>query len=100
MRRSYQKDESQPGENQVRDALEAYVREGARQMLAAILEEDVNAFLGRHRYGRSQVFRGYRNGYHPAREVTVGLQRYQRASLTTQRLFARLYLEGLATGRL
>ena len=96
-------------------------------MLAAILEEEVNAFLGRHRYGRSQVFRGYRNGYHPAREVTVGLgpvevrvprvaqvpqevapqgfhsqivQRYQRASLTTQRLFARLYLEGLATGRL
>ena len=94
-------------------------------MLAAILEEEVNAFLGRPRYGRSQVFRGYRNGYHPAREVTVGLgpvevrvprvaqvpqevapqgshsqivQRYQRASLTTQRLFARLYLEGLATG--
>jgi transposase-like protein len=94
-------------------------------MLAAVLEEEVNAFLGRHRYGRSQVFRGYRNGYHPIREVTVGLgpvevrvprvaqvpqevapqgfhsqivQRYQRASQTTQRLFARLYLEGLATG--
>ena len=26
------------------------------------------------------------------------VQRYQRASQTTQRLFARLYLEGLATG--
>ncbi|HEU0021660.1 MAG TPA: transposase [Dehalococcoidia bacterium] len=57
--------------------------------------------------------------YHRTREVTVGLgpvevlappevapqgfhsqvvQRYQRASQTTQRLFARLYLEGLATG--
>jgi transposase-like protein len=94
-------------------------------MLAAVLEEEVNAFLGRHRYQRGQTFRGYRNGYHPVREVTVGLgpvevrvprvaqvpqevadqgfhsgvvQRYQRASQTTQRLFARLYLEGLATG--
>ena len=74
---------------------------------------------------RGKAFRGYRNGYHPARELTVGLgpvavrvprvaqvpeevasqgfhseveQRYQRASQTTQRLFARLYLEGLATG--
>ena len=94
-------------------------------MLAAVLEEEVNAFLGRQRYARNREFRGYRNGYHPAREVTVGLgpvevrvprvaqvpqevapqgfhsgvvQRYQRASQTTQRLFARLYLEGLATG--
>ena len=76
-------------------------------------------------YQRGRTFRGYRNGYHPARELTVGLgpvavrvprvaqvprevapqgyhsgvvQRYQRASQTTQRLFARLYLEGLATG--
>jgi putative transposase len=123
--RSYQKHEGQQKHDQVQDALEAYVREGARQMLAAVLEEEVNAFLGRHRYARSQRFRGYRNGYHPAREVTVGLgpvevrvprvaqvpqevatqgfhsgvvQRYQRASQTTQRLFARLYLEGLATG--
>ena len=74
---------------------------------------------------RGKAFCGYRNGYHPARELTVGLgpvagrvprvaqvpeevasqgfhcevvQRYQRASQTTQRLFARLYLEGLATG--
>ena len=37
-------------------------------MLAAVLEEEVNAFLGRHRYQRGQTFRGYRNGYHPARE--------------------------------
>ena len=59
--------------DQVQDVLETYVREGARQMLAAVLEEEVNSFLGRHRYGRNQVFRGYRNGYHAAREVTVGL---------------------------
>jgi putative transposase len=125
LRRSYQKHDSQQEQDQVQDVLETYVREGARQMLAAVLEEEVNAFLGRHRYGRNQVFRGYRNGYHAAREVTVGLgpvevrvprvaqvpqeiapqgfrsqvvKRYQRASQTTQRLFARLYLEGLATG--
>jgi transposase-like protein len=125
LRRSYQKQESQQESNEVQDALETYVREGARQMLAAVLEEEVNAFLGRQRYARNREFRGYRNGYHPAREVTVGLgpvevrvprvaqvpqevatqgfhsgvvQRYQRASQTTQRLFARLYLEGLATG--
>ena len=123
MRRSYQRKGSQ--QEQIRDALESYVREGAQQMLAAVLEEEVKAFLGRHRYARSQQFRGYRNGYHAARELTVGLgpvevrvprvaqvpeevapqgfhsqvvQRYQRASQATQRLFARLYLEGLATG--
>ena len=45
----------------------------AQQMLAAVLEEEVNAFLGRHRYVRGKAFRGYRNGYHPARELTVGL---------------------------
>ncbi len=125
MSRSYQKQGSQQDRNQVQDALEGYVREGARQMLAVVLEEEVNAFLGRHRYARGRQFRGYRNGYHQARELTVGLaavevrvprvsqvpqevapqgfrsqvvQRYQRASQTTQRLFARLYLEGLATG--
>ena len=65
------------------------------------------------------------NGYQRAREVTVGLspvevrvprvanvpdgispshfesqivRRYERTSRTTQKLFARLYLEGLATG--
>ena len=124
MGRSYQR-KHQEEKNEVQDALEAYVREGARRMLAAVLEEEVSAFLGRCRYERSKVFRGYRNGYHPPRELTVGLapvevrvprvvkvprdvaprgfqsqivRRYQRASQTTQRLFARLYLEGLATG--
>ena len=126
MSRSYQRPESQQEEgSQVQDALEDYVRQGARQMLAMVLEEEVNSFLGRHRYARSRQFRGYRNGHHQARELTVGLtavevrvprvsqvpkevapqgfhsqvvQRYQRASQTTQRLFARLYLEGLSTG--
>ncbi len=109
----------------VLDSLEAYVREGARRMLAAALDEEVAAFLGRGRYERGKPFRGYRNGYHEARELTVGVgavevrvprvaevppevapegfrsaivRRYERASAGTRELFARLYLEGLATG--
>ncbi len=125
MGRSYQRKGRERESSEIQDALEAYVREGARRMLAAALEEEVSAFLGRHRYQRGKAFRGYRNGYHLPREVTVGLgpvqvrvprladvppevaprgfhsqvvRRYERASQTTQRLFARLYLEGLATG--
>ena len=73
MKRSYQTNGDQGERDEVQDVLESYVREGAQQMLAAVLEEEVNAFLGRHRYQRGQRFRGYRNGYHPARELTVGL---------------------------
>jgi transposase-like protein len=110
---------------EVLDSLEGYVREGARRMLAAVLEEEVSAFLGRGRYERGAPFRGYRNGYHGPRELTVGVgavevkvprvadvpvevavdgfhlqivQRYQRASQGTQQLFAQLCLEGLASG--
>ena len=123
--KSYQKKTREEQGDEVQDVLEAYVREGARKMLAAALEEEVNTFLGRQHYERGKEFRGYRNGYHPPRELTVGLgpvkvrvprvakvppdvapqgfqscivKRYQRASETTRRLFARLYLEGLATG--
>ena len=100
------------------------MQEGARKILMAALEEEVNEFLGRLRYQRRKEFRGYRNGYLPPREVTIGfgavevrmprvakvppevapqgfqsqiVRRYERASETTRRLFARLYLEGLAT---
>ncbi len=122
---SYQKKSKREQGEEVRDALEAFVQEGARKILIAALEEEVNGFLGRLRYQRGKEFRGYRNGYHSPREVTVGLgpvevrvprvakvpshvapqgfqsqivKRYQRASETTRRLFARLYLEGLSTG--
>jgi putative transposase len=105
--------------------LEELVREGAQRLLAAALEEEVQAFLGRRRYERGQPFRGYRNGYHADRELTVGVgkvavrvprvsdapaetstggfqsqlvRKYQRTSVQTQQLFVRLYLEGLATG--
>jgi putative transposase len=105
--------------------LEELVREGAQRLLAAALEDEVQAFLGRRRYERGQPFRGYRNGSHAERELTVGVgkvavrvprvsdvppetshdgfqsqivRKYQRASAATQQLFVRLYLEGLATG--
>ena len=109
----------------VGDTLEDMVREGARRMLAAALSEEVNGFLGREPYEHSDEFRGYRNGYHRSREVTVGVsavevkvprvsdvsaavsedgyssqivRKYERTSRQTQELFRKLYLEGLSTG--
>ncbi len=73
MSRSYQINGTPEDRSQVQDVLESCVREGAQRMLAVVLEEEVNAFLGRHRYQRGQTFRSYRNGYHQARELTVGL---------------------------
>ena len=66
MREVYQNEEDA---NVVDDTLEAMVREGARRMLAAALEEEVSGFL----YERGEEFRGYRNGYHRSRELTVGV---------------------------
>ena len=41
MRRSYQRNDDQREGAEAQDALESYVREGAQQMLAAVLEEGV-----------------------------------------------------------
>jgi transposase-like protein len=105
------------------DVLEETAREGARRLLQAMLEAEVDEYLGRSRYQRSGDFRGYRNGRLPARTVGVGMgaveirsprvsdvpegaapfgsesvERYERRSKTQQRLLARLYLEGLSSG--
>ena len=117
--------QNEGNENVVGDTLEEMVREGARRMLAAALEDEVNEFLGRERYERSEEFCGYRNGYHPSRELTVGVsavevkvprvsdvpaevspagfeskivRRYERTSRQTQDMFRKLYLEGLSNG--
>ena len=122
MKQVYQ---NEVAEDVVGNTLEGMVREGARRMLAAALEEEVSAFLGRDRYERGEEFRGYRNGYHPSRELTVGVaavdvkvprvrdvpsevspdgfeskivRRYERTSRQTQDLFRKLYMEGLSTG--
>jgi len=70
VREVYQNEEDA---NVVDDALETMVGKEARRMLAAALEEEVSAFLGRDRYERDDEFRGYRNGDHPSREFTVGV---------------------------
>jgi putative transposase len=107
------------------DVLERLVREGARKMLQNALEAEVDDFLGRPRYQRTEAKRGYRNGHLPERTIGVGMgavevrlprvsdvppevspdgfhseivSRYQRRSRTQARLLARLYLEGLASG--
>src|SRR5437667_2117828 len=119
MTEAYPSEASADEHGPVPESLEGYVREGARRMLAAALEEEVSAFLGRGRYERGKPFRGYRNGYQPARELTVGVgavevrvprvadappevapdgfrsrivRRYERTSDATRKLFVRLYL--------
>lgn len=87
-----------------------------------MLAEEVDAFLGRPRYACGATT-GYRNGYAREREVGIGtwsvpvrqprvsdlpeggapfesaiLQKRRYLSTETQRLFARLYLEGLSSG--
>lgn len=112
-------------EGTVGGKLEEIACEGARRMLAQALEMEVEEFLQRGRYGRADIFRGYRNGHSQERTIGVGLgavsvrvprvrevpkevaengfqsqivPRYQRLSTATEALFARLYLEGLSTG--
>jgi transposase-like protein len=109
----------------VGDKLEEIARQGAQRLLAEALEMEVEEFLQRARYARGAAFRGYRNGHAPERAIGVGMGqvrvrmprvsdvpsevaargfesriigRYQRASESTQRLLAQLYLEGLSTG--
>jgi putative transposase len=104
-------------------ALDELAREGARQMLEKALKDEVAEHLGRDPWERSDDFRGHRNGYGRKRTVAIGtwavpvrqprvsdepegtlkfksnvLPPRTRMSMETQRLFARLYLEGLSTG--
>jgi putative transposase len=105
----------------VRDELEALAREGARHMLTAALNDEVEAYLQRDRYERQAEFRGYRNGTTP-RQLTLGggtvaldvprvrdipagqppfasqiLRKHQRRSDTVDETYMRLFIEGLAT---
>jgi transposase-like protein len=107
----------------IADTLETIAREGAREMLARALAEEVDEFLGRPRYAPGGPATGYRNGHGRAREVGIGswsvpvrpprvsdlppgaapfesaiLPKRRYLSRDTQRLFARLYLEGLSSG--
>ena len=111
-----------------RSVLDAYVREGARQMLQRALECEVDAFLAEYadradKRGRKQVVR---NGYLPARTIMTGagpleikqprvrdksrrvdervvftsanLPPYLRKSRSVEELIPWLYLKGISTG--
>lgn len=117
--KTYESESGKSREKHLLD-LDAVVREGARRMLVAVLEAEVEEFLGRSRYERSDEFHGYRNGYGKTRRVAVGagtievraprvrdtvepfssgvLGRYQRQSAQVSAMIPELYLHGLATG--
>jgi transposase-like protein len=105
----------------VEDRLEVLAREGARHMLCQALSEEVDAYLGRGRYERTEEHRGYRNGS-TSRKLTLGagtinlavprvrdvpadrdpfeskiVRKYQRRSDTIDETFMNLFVEGLAT---
>jgi len=105
----------------VLDQLEELARDGARRMLTEALNEEVDAYLRRGRYERTDEFRGYRNGSTPRRltlgagtiDLTVArvrdipagqapfestiLRKHQRRSDTIDATFLNLFVEGLAT---
>jgi len=115
---------SEPPAAVVNQTIEELAREGARRMLERALAVEVDEFLGRPRYERRMLAEhGYRNGYGRPRAVAIGtwpvevraprirdlpdeappfhsaiLPRRRMLSAETQRLFARLYLEGLSSG--
>ena len=57
----------------IEEELEGVAREGARRLLMAVMEEEVQEFLGRKRYERGEKNRGYRNGYGKQRTIAMGM---------------------------
>lgn len=117
-----------PGPDHGQSPLDQLVREGARKMLQAALENEVEAFLEQHAgrvddQGRRQVVR---NGHLPSREIVTGagplevaqprvrdksvdltervrfsssiLPPYLRKSRSIEELIPWLYLKGISTG--
>ena len=101
------------------EGLDAVAREGARLILQAAMEAEVNAFLGRMPYERAGTARsGYRNG-HRERTLTCGsgsfpvevpkitgadapfsiksIRAYRRSSELILKAIPLLYAEGLST---
>jgi putative transposase len=120
--RRYDKDDV-PSTEEIEDcpkSLDQIAREGALKMLKDALEAEVEDFLGRGRYERTEEYRGFRNGFGKKRKVVVGsgtlelqaprvrdalvpfesdvLHKYQRQSEGVKSLIPELYLHGLATG--
>ena len=101
--------------------LEAMVRNAAQKMIQGVLDSEVDEFLQRLKYDKTEVdnFTGYRTGYHKKREVATAVgglkvrvprvsdnsepfqsqvvKKYKRRSEGLDNLFPRLFVEGLAT---
>ena len=101
--------------------LEAMVRNAAQKMIQGVLDLEVDEFLQRLKYDKTEVdnFTGYRNGYHKEREVATAVgglkvrvprvsdnaepfqsqlvKPYKRRSEGLDNLFPNLFVEGLAT---
>lgn len=117
-----------PGQGSIQSPLDQLVRDGARKMLQAALESEVESFLEQHAgrvddEGRRQVVR---NGHLPPREIVTGagpleiaqprvrdkssdpadrvrfsssiLPPYLRKSKSIEELIPWLYLKGISTG--
>ena len=105
------------------EGLEAFARQGVEKLLQRVLEEEVEALLGRARYERREGIDaqiGYRNGYGKPRRVSLmagtitvrrprvrGLEArfesrllplFKRRTEAIGQLLPTLYLHGLATG--
>jgi putative transposase len=105
------------------EGLEAFARQGVQDLLQRVLEEEVEAMLGRRRYVRREgvdAVAGYRNGYGKPRRLslsvgTITLRRprvrglaerfvsqllplFKRRTEAVGQLLPRLYLHGLALG--
>ena len=103
--------------------LEAFARQGVQDLLQRVLEEEVDAMLGRRRYERREgvdAAVGYRNGYGKPRRLslsagTISLRRprvrglaerfesqllpwFKRRTDVVGQLLPTLYLHGLAMG--
>ena len=114
-----------PGDDDAFDPIEARLRQNIRATIEALFEEELEAAIGRCRYGRGAGRKGYRHGHRSRRLVgTFGtetvqvprariqdadgrttewrsraLPRYQRLTKTAEALITAVYLSGTNTRR-
>ena len=114
-----------PGNDDGFDPIEARLRQNIRATIEALFEEELEAVIGRCRYGRGAERKGYRHGHRSRQLVgTFGtetvqvprarirdadgrttewrsraLPRYQRLTKTAEALITAVYLSGTNTRR-
>jgi putative transposase len=105
------------------ETLEDFIRGHVQKLIQGVIDEEVEGFLGRTRYERSnggKVRKGYRNGYSPPRRLScmsgtievrrpklrgleerfesVILPRFTRRTKAVEKMLPDLYLHGLSMG--